>query len=175
MADDAEAILRLSPDELSLIAGLISDSLEPRLAVVLSSTCTGLRVPLAANVLPALQNQHGEARSLCAKVGVENMSTTLLLEFVANSVRAKKGPPVSLTELTKRLIDKVAEEMLEKAVAKAFAARGKSMPDASAVAAAGACSAAGRVASSAAFTEQEELSHAHEISCTRHKTSCESL
>tara|TARA_B110001452_G_scaffold213860_1_gene184661 strand:+ start:59 stop:1117 length:1059 start_codon:yes stop_codon:yes gene_type:complete len=60
-------LLSLSHDELGVIFAGLADPLQPKLAVVFSSTCKGLRNPLRA-ALEELEGQHQDAKELCYHV-----------------------------------------------------------------------------------------------------------
>jgi len=60
-------LLALSHDELDVIFDGLADPLQPAVAVALSSTCLGLRMPLRA-ALEVLKERHARAVVLCRKL-----------------------------------------------------------------------------------------------------------
>ena len=60
-------LLALSHDEMGVIFDGLAESLQPVVAVALSSTCKGLRTPLGA-ALEVLQQRHVRAAALCVKM-----------------------------------------------------------------------------------------------------------
>ena len=65
------ALLSLSGDEQRILFAKLSNVLDPRVAVYLSSTCNELREPTQA-LLPQLRADHEVAAALCRKVGMRS-------------------------------------------------------------------------------------------------------
>jgi hypothetical protein len=66
-------------------------------------------------VVPASQI-HEYAKALSRDVGIEHLSAPLLQQYIEQNARQQGGPPVALSELSKKLVDRVAQALIDKAV-----------------------------------------------------------
>ena len=64
------ALSKLSGDEQGIILGQLCNTLEPRLAMYFSSTCTELRALLKPAVRQQLRADYEAAAALCLKMGM---------------------------------------------------------------------------------------------------------